>query len=72
MRKILLTTSGLESMYVCSVSFAWGTSQVSVWQSAALIPRIDPGSNPGGDQQTYLSSADRLASFVTQAIGGQG
>ncbi len=44
----------------------------SVRVAHPAIPRKDPGSNPGGDRQTYISSAKRLASFVTQATGGAG
>ncbi len=44
----------------------------SVRLAHRAIPRKDPDSNPGGDRQTYRYSAERLASFVTQAIGGAG
>ncbi len=44
----------------------------SVRVAHRAIPRKDAGSNPGGDRQTYISSAERLSSFVTQATGGQG
>ncbi len=44
----------------------------SVRVAHRAIPRKDSGSNPGGDRQTYISSAERLASFVTQATGGAG
>ncbi len=44
----------------------------SVRVAHRAIPRKDLGSNPGGVRQTYISSAERLASFLTQATGEAG
>ena len=55
------------------ISFTMSNGRLrSVMVAHRTIQSKNPGSNPGGDRLTYISSAERLASFVTQAIKGQG
>ncbi len=69
----VITIEARKCQKLCTFFMHFSNGRLrSVRVAHRAIPRKDSGSNPGGDRQTYISSAERLASFVTQATGGAG